>query len=87
MFSQTVALCLVFSTLRIAINGRPVTVSTNRVKPAYIMAEPDSSIVTARASPEQSAQSEDLQFQMKMNAELQHEKKILQEKLYNLEFS
>ena len=43
-------------TLRIAINGRPVKVSTDRVKPAYIMAEPDSRTVTARAPPEQSTQ-------------------------------
>ena len=30
---------------------------------------------------------EDLQFQMKLNAEKQHEKKFQQEKVYNLEFS
>ena len=36
-------------TLRITMNGRPVTVSTDRVKPAYIMAEPDSRSVTAPA--------------------------------------
>jgi cleavage and polyadenylation specificity factor subunit 1 len=43
-------------TLKIAINGRPVTVSTDRVKPAYIMAEPDSRTVTTGPTPEQSSQ-------------------------------
>ena len=43
-------------TLRIAINGRPVTVSTDRVKPAYIMVETDGRTMTARAPPEQTSQ-------------------------------
>jgi len=43
-------------TLRIAINGRTVTVSTDRVKPAYIMKETDGHTVTARAPPEQTSQ-------------------------------
>jgi hypothetical protein len=43
-------------TMRIAINGRPVTVSTDRVKPAYIMAETDDRTVTTRAPPEQTTQ-------------------------------
>ena len=43
-------------TLRITMNGRPVTVSTDRVKPAYIMAESDSRIVTAPAPRDQSTQ-------------------------------
>jgi hypothetical protein len=36
-------------TMRIAINGRPVTVSTERVKPAFIMAQTDSRTATSRA--------------------------------------
>ena len=40
-------------TMRIAINGRPVTVSTDRVKPAFIMAETDSRTETTPAIPEQ----------------------------------
>jgi hypothetical protein len=43
-------------TLRIAINGRPVTVSTDRVKPAYTMVDPDGRTVTARTPPEQTLQ-------------------------------
>jgi len=43
-------------TLRIAINGRPVTVSTDRVKPAYTMAYPDVRIVDAWAPQEQTSQ-------------------------------
>jgi len=43
-------LALTKETLRIAINGRPVTVSTNRAKPAYTMLEPEDRIVTARAT-------------------------------------
>jgi len=43
-------------TLRIAINGRPVTVSTDRVKPAYTMVDPDGRTVTAGAPPEQTLQ-------------------------------
>jgi hypothetical protein len=35
-------------TMRIAINGRPVTVSTDRIKPAFIMVETDSRTATAR---------------------------------------
>ena len=42
--------------MRIAMNGRPVTVSTDRVKPAYIMAETDSRTVTAQAPQEQTTQ-------------------------------
>jgi len=42
--------------LRIAINGRPVTVSTYRVKSAYTMVDPDGRTVTVRASPEQTLQ-------------------------------
>jgi len=42
--------------LRIAINGQPVMVSTDRVKPAYIMAEPDSCTMTTWTPPEQSMQ-------------------------------
>ena len=38
-------------TLRIAINGRPLTVSTDRVKPAYIMVETDGRTDAARAPP------------------------------------
>ena len=37
-------------TLRITMNCRPTTVSTGRVKPAYIMAEPDTRRVTAPAT-------------------------------------
>jgi hypothetical protein len=44
-------------TMRIAINGRPVTVSTDRVKPAFIMAETDSRTATAQAPPEQATQT------------------------------
>jgi hypothetical protein len=40
-------------TLRISMHGRPVTVSTDRVKPAYIMVEPDDRTVTTRIPPEQ----------------------------------
>jgi hypothetical protein len=43
-------------TLSIAMNGRAVTVSTDRVKPAYIMAEPDGRPVPSRATPEQTTQ-------------------------------
>jgi hypothetical protein len=43
-------------TMRIAINGRLVTVSTDRVKPAYIMAETDDRTVSTRAPPEQTSQ-------------------------------
>ena len=43
-------------TLQIAINGRPITVSPDRVKPAYIMAESYSRTVNARTPPEQSTQ-------------------------------
>jgi hypothetical protein len=43
-------------TLRIAFNGRLVTVSTDRVKSAYTMADPDGRIVAARAPPEQTSQ-------------------------------
>ena len=43
-------------TLRIIINGRPVMVSTDRVKPAYIMVETDGRTVTAWAPPEQTSQ-------------------------------
>lgn len=43
-------------TLRIAINGRPVTVSTDRVKPAYTTVDTDGRTVTARAPPEQKLQ-------------------------------
>ena len=39
-------------TLRIAINGRPVTVSTDRVMSAYIMMETDDRIVNAWSPPE-----------------------------------
>jgi len=43
-------------TLPIAINGQPVTGSTDRVKHAYIMVESDSCTVTAWAPLEQSTQ-------------------------------
>jgi hypothetical protein len=43
-------------TMQIAINARPVTVSTDRVKPAYIMVETDGCTVTARPPPEQTTQ-------------------------------
>ena len=43
------ALGRTMKTLRIAMNGRPVTVSTDRVKPAYIMVETDDRTVTTRA--------------------------------------
>jgi hypothetical protein len=39
-------------TLQIAMSGRPVTVSTDRVKPSYIMAETDGRHVPARAPPQ-----------------------------------
>jgi hypothetical protein len=39
--------------MRIAIHGRPVTVSTDRVKPAFIMAETDSRTANVQAPPEQ----------------------------------
>jgi hypothetical protein len=42
--------------LRIAINGPCVTVSTDRVKPAYTMVDSDGRIVTARAPSEQTSQ-------------------------------
>jgi hypothetical protein len=42
-------------TMRITINGRPVTVSTDRVKPAYIMVETNDRTVTTQAPPEQTA--------------------------------
>jgi cleavage and polyadenylation specificity factor subunit 1 len=42
-------------TMRININGRPVTVSTDRVKPAYIVVETNDCTVTTRAPPEQTA--------------------------------
>jgi hypothetical protein len=43
-------------TLRIAMNGHAVTVSTDTVKPAYNMAEPDGRPVPFRATPEQTTQ-------------------------------
>jgi hypothetical protein len=39
-------------TLRMSMNGRPATVPTDRVKPAYIMVEPDDRTVTTRTPPE-----------------------------------
>jgi hypothetical protein len=43
-------------TMRIAINGLPVTVSTDRVRPAYIMVQPDGRTMAARAIAEQTTQ-------------------------------
>ena len=43
-------------TLLIAMNGRQVTVSTDRVKPAYNMMETDDSSVTTWVPPEQTTQ-------------------------------
>jgi len=42
--------------LRIAINGRPVTESTDRVKTAYTMVDPDGRSMTARAPPGQTSE-------------------------------
>jgi hypothetical protein len=44
-------------TLRIAIDGRPVTVLTDRVKPAYTMVDPDGRTMNARAPTEQTSQT------------------------------
>ena len=43
--------------IQIAINGQPVTVSTDSVKPAFITGETDGHTATARASPEQATQN------------------------------
>jgi hypothetical protein len=43
--------------MRIAINGLPVTVSTDMFKPAFITAETDGRTATARALPEQATQT------------------------------
>jgi hypothetical protein len=44
-------------TIRVTINGRPVTVSTDRIKSAYIIAETDDYSLTTRAPMEHTKQT------------------------------